>query len=317
MHRSPHRLVVLLATVTMVSTLLTSCRLGGSTTTSTASTTTPTSSTTAKGCATPGMPTTVAYRSLPGVPAGALSLDVHAPARACRAPVVMWVHGGGYHQGDKANQMRDKVALFNARGWILVSINYRLTVQGDASSAHFPDHYDDVAAAVAWVHRTIARYGGDPSRTALLGHSAGADIVANVADNPRYLKAQGLTPGVLDCAGPLDTQGFDKVATGSGDESIAWIDALGNDPTFRTDTSANRFLRPTSDVPDTIGVVRGTPLRQRIEKSYLAKVAATGARTVTIDARTLSHAGVNTSIGATDDTVMTRPLTSFLTACFR
>jgi len=168
----------------------------------------------------------------------------------------MWVHGGGYHVGDKANQMRDKVALFDAKGWILVSINYRLTVEAKPSSAHFPDHYHDVAAAAAWVHGNIARYGGDPNRTALLGHSAGADIVANVADNPTYLKSYGLTPAVLDCAGPLDTEGFDKVA-------------------------------------------------------------ATRARTGTIDAGGLSHAEVNTKIGATDDTVMTAPLIRFLTTCFR
>lgn len=268
-------------------------------------------------CASPGLPTTVAYRTIAGVTPNAVSLDIHAPARPCGAPVVMWVHGGGYHRGDKANQVAAKAKLFNAKGWILVSINYRLTVEGDPSSAHFPDHYDDVASAVAWVHRNITRYGGDPTRTALLGHSAGADIVANVADNPRYLGANGLTPAVLDCAGPLDTEGFDKVASGKGDEGAGWADALGNEPSYLTSTSATRFLRPTSKVPATIGVVRGTPARQQIERAYLAKVASTGARTATIDARGLSHEDVNRRIGVPNDTVMTGPLVVFLTTCFR
>ncbi len=80
---------------------------------------------------------------------------MHAPDAACSAPVVVWVHGGGYQKGNKSQQMNAKVRLFNERGWILVSANYRLTVPGDPASANYPDHLDDVAAAVAWVHANI------------------------------------------------------------------------------------------------------------------------------------------------------------------
>jgi len=280
------------------------------------STPTPTTTTRPAGCATAGLAKTIAYRSIPGVAADALSVDIHAPANACGAPVVMWVHGGGYHGGDKTNQIAAKKALFNARGWILVSVNYRLTVAGDPSSAHFPDHYEDVAAAVDWVHRRIAAYGGDPTRIALLGHSAGADIVSNVADQPRYLSAEGLPPSTIDCVGPLDTEGFDKVTSVGDGESAQWSSALGNEPDYLTVTSATRFMTPTSDVPDTIGVVRGTAGRQAIERDYLAAVATTGAASTTIDARGLSHEEVNSRIGQAGDTVMTPPLVSFLTACF-
>ena len=61
-----------------------------------------------------------------------------------------------------------------------MSVNYRLTSTGDLASAHYPDHYRDVTAAVAWTRAHIWSWGGDPDRIALLGHSAGADIVANV-----------------------------------------------------------------------------------------------------------------------------------------
>jgi acetyl esterase/lipase len=271
----------------------------------------------ATSCATPGLPTTVAYRTIAGVPAGALSLDVHAPARACQSPVVMWVHGGAYHVGDKANQVQDKVARFNAEGWLFVSINYRLTVPGSPTSAQFPDHYEDVAAAVAWVHDSIRAYGGDPNRLALLGHSAGADIVANVADQPTYLAAHGLSPRSLDCAGPLDTEGFDKVASVGDGESTQWQSALGNEPDYLTKTSATRFIGPDDEVPATIGVVRGAAGRRAIEQAYLDAVAATGARTVRIDAAGLSHAQVNTRIGQPGDAVMTPPLVAFLRTCFR
>ena len=267
-------------------------------------------------CPTSGLATTVAYRTIPGVAKDLTSLDIHAPATTtCNKPVVLWVHGGGYQIGDKSNQIANKRTLFNGKGWILVSINYRLTVPGDPKSAHFPDHYDDVAAAVAWVHANIGRYGGDPGRIALLGHSAGADIVSNVAAQPSYLARYGLPLSTLDCVGPLDTEGFDKVAAGADDDQ--WEVALGNNPNYRTETSATRLITSTSKVPAAIGVYRGTAGRQAIEKAYIAKVKATGATTTMIDARGLSHAEVNSRIGAPGDTVMTPPLVASLQTCFR
>lgn len=62
------------------------------------------------------LPTTVAYKTISGIDPDLLSLDIHAPANAGNAPVVMWVHGGGYAIGDKAYQMPDKITLFNAQG---------------------------------------------------------------------------------------------------------------------------------------------------------------------------------------------------------
>ena len=316
-HRTVRRLVVAIAGAALVAGTATACDPGPGEAATTEAAPATTSTTKAASCATGGLPTTVAYRSIPGVTANSVSLDVHAPARACRAPVVIWVHGGGYHVGDKANQVRDKVARFNAEGWIFVSVNYRLTVPGSPTSARFPDHYEDVAAAVAWVHRSIGAYGGDPDRLALLGHSAGADIVANVADQPTYLAAHGLTTDVLDCVGPLDTEGFDKVTSVGDGESAQWKSALGNQPDYLTRTSATRFIGEHDDVPDTIGVVRGTPGRRAIEQAYLDRVAATGARSITIDAAGLSHEEVNTRIGAAGDTVMTPPLLRFLRECFQ
>jgi arylformamidase len=271
-------------------------------------------------CNTSGAVATVAYREVAGVDRNLTSLDVHPVAGVCGAPVVMWVHGGGYRIGDKANQIRDKVALFGGKGWVLVSVNYRLTRPGQANSAQFPDHFDDVAAAVAWVHSNIAAYGGDPSRIALLGHSAGADIVANVATNPAYLEQHGLGLSALRCAGPLDTEGFDKTRAGASDptgEREQWRSALGNNPNYLTETSATGLVKAGIGIPPMIGVVRGTPRRQQIEAAFLDTVRAAGIEATTIDARSLTHSEVNTKIGAPGDTVMTAPMVAFLGGCFR
>jgi carboxylesterase type B len=70
--------------------------------------------------------TIVSYTTVQGIAPDLLSLDIHAPANAQNAPVVMWIHSGAYINGDKANRMTDKISLFNAQGWILVSVNYHL-----------------------------------------------------------------------------------------------------------------------------------------------------------------------------------------------
>lgn len=277
----------------------------------------PTSSTSAA-CRTDGLATTVAYAEIAGVESNLTSLDIYQPASgSCGAPIVMWVHGGGYSVGDKANQIADKVRLFNDAGWILVSVNYRLTTQAP-DSARFPDHYNDVAAAVGWVHSHITEYGGDPTRIALLGHSAGADIVANVVTNPTYLRAVGLELTAISCAGPLDTEGFDKAQAGSNEpdgERAQWKNALGNNPDYLVDTSATRLIESGIGIPPMIGVVRGTTRRQTIETEFLSALTAAGIATTTIDARTLSHSEVSNQIGAANDQVMTAPLMQFLTNC--
>jgi len=274
-------------------------------------------------CAPATAPKTAAYEQVAGVPVNATSLDVWAPSPKCRAgnrraPVVMWVHGGGYQIGDKANDVAAKVRLFNARGWIFVSVNYRLTRAGDAASAHYPDHYRDVAAAVAWTRAHISSVGGNPHRIALLGHSAGADIVSNVTTNPRWLGERGLTLGSVRCAGPLDTEGFDKTRVPDSDpESAQWREALGNDPAFRTDTSATLLARAGTRIPSTITVTRGTALRRSIESGFAAALRRVGVKATVIDASSLSHEDVNRRIGAAGDTVMPPPLMRFLRMCFQ
>lgn len=271
-----------------------------------------------QGCDTQGLPTTVAYTRVGGVDPDLTSVDIHSPDGPCAAPVVVWVHGGGYTIGDKTQQMENKVRLFNQRGWILVSVNYRLTRPGDGTSARYPDHYGDVAAAVGWVRSHIADYGGDPQRIALLGHSAGADIVSNVLLNPAYLAEVGMTAGDLACAGPLDSEGFDKLAAGTADIrglQQEWVAALGNAPDYLRSTSANWLITPGLDVPPIIGVVRGSNRRRTIEEAFLAKLDAIGVPTTSIDARTLTHREVNSRIGARGDRVMTPPLMRFLDRC--
>lgn len=133
-------------------------------------------------------------------------LDVYAPANARNAPVVVFVHGGEWLKGDKA-EVSFKPKFLNEQGIVFVSVNYRLS-----GVARHPAQVDDVAAAVRWLRDHVTDHGGDPRNIVLLGHSAGTHLVTLVALDPRPLAKVGLTPA--DLCGVVSWSGsaFDLVA---------------------------------------------------------------------------------------------------------
>jgi acetyl esterase/lipase len=93
-----------------------------------------------------------------------------------RAPVMVYVHGGGWVIGDKREQGKPMMFELVARGWVCVAINYRLSPKGT-----WPDHIVDVKRSLEWVKQHIAEYGGDPGFIALSGGSAGGHLCALAA----------------------------------------------------------------------------------------------------------------------------------------
>src|SRR4029077_15672341 len=91
------------------------------------------------------------------------TLDVYDRTQAKGLPVVFWIHGGGWQAGDKS-EMYDKPKVFNGKGFILVSTNYRLLFNVDMATLT-----RDVAKSIRWVHDNIAGYGGDPKRLIIAG----------------------------------------------------------------------------------------------------------------------------------------------------
>ena len=89
------------------------------------------------------------------------------------APVLVQVHGGAWIYGNKLGQAHPLMSHLVERGWICVSLNYRLSPRST-----WPDHILDVKRAVAWVKEHIAEYGGDPEFVAITGGSAGGHLTA-------------------------------------------------------------------------------------------------------------------------------------------
>lgn len=123
-----------------------------------------------------------------------LTLNIWAPQRAKAAPVIVWIHGGALVNGYSHEPMYDGARMAERGGAIVVSINYRLGVLGYLAhpelSRESPEGVSgnyglrDQIAALAWVKRNIAAFGGDPGNVTIAGESAGALSVMYLMASP-------------------------------------------------------------------------------------------------------------------------------------
>lgn len=133
-------------------------------------------------------------------------MDVYVPANAQGAPVLFMVHGGAWMWGDKraANVVNNKAARWLPKGYIFVTVNYRLSPAAD------PLHQvEDVAKALAKAQAEAPSWGGDPKRFLVMGHSAGAHLVTMLAADPAFAEAAGVQPWLGTVA--LDSAAYDLV----------------------------------------------------------------------------------------------------------
>jgi len=128
-----------------------------------------------------------------------LSLDVYAPKDGTAAPVVVFFYGGSW-QGGKRRWFRYVGDALASNGVVAMIPDYR-----KFPDVRFPAFMHDAARAVAWAREHAREFGGDPSRIFVMGHSAGGQIAALLAADPRYLAGVGLAPrqlaGMIGLAG--------------------------------------------------------------------------------------------------------------------
>ncbi|MFE1288300.1 carboxylesterase/lipase family protein [Streptomyces sp. NPDC058751] len=140
-----------------------------------------------------------------------LNLNVWTPAPdpAARLPVMVWIHGGALTRGSSAVPVYDGHA-FARDGVVLVSVNYRLGVEGYGLFPDAPANpgLRDQLAALEWVQESVARFGGDPGRVTVFGESAGAISIGALLASPR---ARGLFHRAVLQSGPPEASDRDKV----------------------------------------------------------------------------------------------------------
>jgi acetyl esterase/lipase len=178
-------------------------------------------------------------------PGTGMKLDVWAPKDkpSAKLPVIIFFYGGGWHDGERAHYGFTAKA-YAAKGFVVVIPDYR-----KVPLVRFPGFNEDGAHAVRWVQDNIEKFGGDPTRVTLAGHSAGAYIAMILTLDRRYLRDAGVVPGfvraTVGLAGPYDFLPFDGVNS---------INAFGKWPK-RIETQPIAFAR--ADAPP-IMILTGT-----------------------------------------------------------
>lgn len=169
-------------------------------------------------------PKTLSYGSDP-----LQALDLWVPAGAKSAPLVMFVHGGGWKRGSKDSARSQTLpAHLTAQGYAFASIDYRLV-----PAATVEQQAADVAAALAHLLRQADSLGIDRSRVVITGHSAGAHLVALVGTDERYLRAAGLSFADIDGVMPNDGAAYDvptQMAQAGRFMGRTYDQAFGTDP---------------------------------------------------------------------------------------
>lgn len=224
-------------------------------------------------------------------PDGRQRMDAYLPAHAANAPVVFMVHGGGWRRGDKraAAVVGNKVARWVPRGFILVSINYRMLPDADPLM-----QAGDAARALAAAQARAAEWGGDPAKFILMGHSAGAHLVALLAAAPAMAAGLGARPWLG--AVSLDSAALDVVRIMESKHYRLYDGAFGKDPAYWK--AASPFHVLTAEAGPMLLVCSSTrpdaPCGQA--RRFAGKAAAAGVR-AEVREEALSHKQINENAG--------------------
>jgi acetyl esterase/lipase len=263
-------------------------------------------------------------RDIPYVPSAdeRQNLDVYSPANAKNLPVVFWIHGGGWQAGDK-DDVKLKPQWFMDKGFVFVSINYRLWPKVDMGTL-----IRDVALAFGWVDKHIAEYGGDPKRVLVGGHSAGAQLAAILCTDDRYLKEQGVAFTHLIGCVPVDGDTYDVPAIIETAETRLRVHHLparvnghrekfGDTPEKHQDFSAVTHVAKDKHIPPFLLLhVADHPDTSAQAQRLGAALKEAGVRTVIFGAKNTHHSPLNDNLGVAGDPA-TQALTEFVSSVLK
>ncbi|MGE3284422.1 MAG: alpha/beta fold hydrolase [Sphingomonadaceae bacterium] len=153
-------------------------------------------------------------------------LDIHVPKGARHAPLILFVHGGGWSEGAKEMGQGGPPAHFTAQGYAFAALNYRLV-----PDATVEDQAADVARALSFLLRNARALGLDGERVILIGHSSGAHLAALVATDPQWLQQANVADDVVRGVISLDGAGIDVpgIMAAGASRSPFYTNAFGPD----------------------------------------------------------------------------------------
>jgi len=220
-------------------------------------------------------------------------MDVYLPPQARHgAPVLVMVHGGAWMFGNKAAASVVDLKIehwVRDQGFILVSVAYRFVPQVDPLQ-----QASDVARAVATAQASAASWGGDASRFVLMGHSAGAHLVALLSASPAIARAQGAQPWLGTVV--LDSAAIDTTVLMQRRHLPFYDRVFGSDPAYWRTVSPTDTLSP--GVPPML-LVCSTQRRDDScaqARQFAARVASVGGRADLLP-QDLSHGAIDAELG--------------------
>jgi len=226
-------------------------------------------------------------------------LDLVRPAGAAKAPVLLFVHGGGWSIGDKGHAAGSKAKWANSKGWAFASANYRLVPQ-----ATVEQQAADIASSIAWLRANAARESLDPDRIVLIGHSAGAHLVALVGTDPRYLKAAGVPLSAVKGVVLLDGAGYDVPTQASAEMNIVkpmYEAAFGKDPKRQAALSPTRHATAPNVSRWLILPIERRADSQAQSKGLADALNRAGASATVVAVPGESHGSLNKGLGEAGD----------------
>ena len=226
-------------------------------------------------------------------------LDLVVPAGAAHAPLLLFIHGGGWSIGDKRMGEGLKASHFTAAGWAFASANYRLVPQ-----ATVEQQAADIASAIAFARAHAAENGLDPDRIVLMGHSAGAHLAALVGTDPRYLAAAGVPMAAVRGVVLLDGAGYDvaKQILFPGNLVAPMYDAA-----FGKDPARQAALSPTLNAAaPNVAAWPILPIEKRADsgpqsRELAAALTRAGDRATVVPVPDKSHRTLNMELGTAGD----------------
>jgi arylformamidase len=225
-------------------------------------------------------------------------LDVYAPTTGKSLPVVVWIHGGGWRRGDKA-EVHHKPQAFVDKGFVLVSISYRfvpnVTVDQIAG---------DVAKAIRWTHDHAKDYGGDPDRIIVAGHSAGAQLAALVCTDDSYLKAEKLSLSIIKGCVPVDGDTYDvpmQIKAVEEKRTKSYRMTFGDEASQKNLSSVTHVAKGKNIPPFLILHVADHPETKAQSQRLVKVLEAAGISAKAYPAEGKNHTTINVDLGLADD----------------
>lgn len=232
-------------------------------------------------------------------------LDAYWPqAGGQDMPVIVMVHGGAWRTGSRQAEavVAAKLARWVPRHMVLVSLDYRLLPQAAPLQ-----QAQDVAAALAWVQQQAPRWGGDGRKVVLIGHSAGAHLVALLTASRQLQQAAGLQPWLGTVA--LDSAAYDVPALMQRRHFRFYDQAFGTDP------AGWQAVSPLAQLQQPMPPLLAVCSQQRPDKPcdealrFVAHARQLGSRAALLPVAR-SHRDINATLG--NDDGYTRAVEAFM-----